>query len=80
MKNAIRILALTFLFTLVFSLNAALAQPHPGEQGNGGNAGGAPIAGAGAPIGSGEIFLLAFAALYAGRKVYVIGKLQPVKV
>ncbi|MEI6062653.1 MAG: hypothetical protein WCR72_18260 [Bacteroidota bacterium] len=76
MKNIIRIFAITCFFTLAISMNYASAQPSPDEQGNSSSAGGAPISGGGAPIGNGEIFLFAFLALYSGRKVYVVSKLQ----
>jgi hypothetical protein len=70
MNKAIRILTITCFFTLAVSLNSATAQPHPSSQANGSNTGGAPIAGSGAPVGSGEIFLFVMAAMYGVKKAY----------
>lgn len=58
------IAALVLFPVLVFS------QPSPGANANGTPVQGAPIAGGGAPVGSGVGFLLILAAAYGSVKIY----------
>jgi len=70
MIKKINILYILLFLTLTTSLQIAIAQPPPpGNQSNGLSTSGDPI-GAGAPVGSGEVFLLLLAAIYGGKKVY----------
>ena len=70
MTKKLKTLYIMLFLTLTTTLQTALAQPPPpGNQSNGLSTSGDPIGG-GAPIGSGEIFLLLMAAMYGGKKVY----------
>lgn len=70
MIKKLKILYILLFLTLTTSLQTAFAQPPPpGNQSNGLGTSGDPI-GAGAPVGSGEIFLLILAAMYGAKKVY----------
>ena len=71
MKKNIFLLA--FLIAISFSLSAQAPPPPPSSGDNGvknGFVGGSE--GNGAPVGSGTFILLAFAAAYAGRKMYMV--------
>jgi hypothetical protein len=70
MKKRVKLLIVIAVIASATSMNAAFAQPHANQQSNGSSTGGAPIAGSGAPIGGGEIFLLIMAAIYGGKKAY----------
>jgi len=70
MKKRVKLLVIIAVIFLATSITTTFAQPNPGQQSNGSTTGGAPIAGSGAPIGSGEIFLLIMAAMYGGKRVY----------
>jgi len=69
MKKALKYSLLTafLVFSSVISVNA---QPHAGQQNDGGAVSGGRI-GAGAPVGNGTLILLTLAVAYASRKVYV---------
>ena len=70
MKKNFKIMIIAILLVTAPLLMLAQAPPHP----NGGSAptaGNGPVGG-GAPIGSGTLILLALAAAYGGRKVYVV--------
>lgn len=68
MKKLIRISVL-FAFILVAPL-LTVAQPQPGQQGDGSSVGGGTIGGGGAPIGSGMVLLISLGAGYGAKKVY----------
>ena len=73
MKRSFKILIITALMAIAPVIMFAQNPPHPGDGGNpesGTEVGGTPPAGA--PIGNGTFILLALAAAYAGRKVYVM--------
>ena len=76
MKRSFKILIITALMAiapvLIFAQTGNENEPpHPNDPKNGGTTvGGGPPAGA--PIGNGTFILLALAAAYAGRKVYVM--------
>ena len=75
MKRSFRILIITAFMAiaplLMLAQPAQNEPPHPTDPKNGGTTvGGGPPAGA--PIGNGTFILLALAAAYAGRKVYVM--------
>ena len=70
------ILLLTVLFTLSITLMAQAPPSPPGTGNNGGTNGFVGgTTGSGAPVGSGTFILLAFAAAYAGHKMYVINRI-----
>ena len=71
MKKTYKVIALIAVFVLVAYL--AQAQPHPGNTSGGGAVEGPPI-GAGAPIGSGTVLLIALASAYGGHKFYKVNK------
>ncbi len=64
MKKIVASLAIIGMFSL-----GAIAQPQPGNDGNGTGVGGDPIGG-GAPVGSGIAVLLAAGAAYGSKKVF----------
>ncbi|MEI8046156.1 MAG: hypothetical protein WCI92_02150 [Bacteroidota bacterium] len=70
MNRKIRILATIVILFFASASTQVYAQPHPDGQSNGSATGGAPIAGASAPVGSGMMILLTLAAAYGGTKVY----------
>lgn len=70
MKKRVKILLVIAVIAIATLMNTTSAQPHPNEQSNGSSTGGSPIAGSGAPVGSGEIFLFIMAAMYGGKKAY----------
>ncbi len=67
-------LALTFAVLLIFGFTA-MAQPQPGNNGNGTQTGGDPIGG-GAPVGSGLAVLLAMGAAYGLKKTKILNRNQ----
>jgi hypothetical protein len=71
MKKIYKVVALIAVFVLVGYL--AQAQPHAGQSSGGGAVVGGRI-GAGAPIGSGTILLVALASAYGGRKIYKVNR------
>ena len=74
MKRSFKILIITAFMAIAPVIMFAQQPPHPGDDGNpegsGTEVGGNPPAGA--PIGNGTFILLGLAAVYAGRKVYVM--------
>jgi len=74
MKRSFRILIITALMAIAPVIMFAQQPPHPDDDPttdpNSTTVGGGPPAGA--PIGNGTFILLALAAAYAGRKVYVM--------
>ena len=72
MKRSFKILIITALMAIAPVIMFAQQPPHPDDDptGTGTTVGGTPPAGA--PIGNGTFILLALAAAYAGRKVYVM--------
>jgi hypothetical protein len=71
MKKTVKVIALIAVFVLVGFL--AQAQPHAGQSSGGGAVVGGRI-GAGAPIGSGTLLLVALASVYGTRKFYNVNK------
>ena len=71
MKKIIILLALLTIGSLSILAQAPPPTPPAAANNNGNGAVGA-TGDTGAPIGSGTFILLAFAAAYAGRKVYVV--------
>jgi len=76
MKRSFKILIITAFMAIAPIIMFAQQPPHPGG-GTGGEppASGTEVGGnppAGAPIGNGTFILLGLAAVYAGRKVYVM--------
>ena len=72
MKKILQYSCLT-AFLMISPFISLRAQPHAGITSEGGNVGGGRIGAAGgAPIGSGTYILLTLAAVYTGRKVYVL--------
>jgi hypothetical protein len=59
---------ITIVFFAALASNAQ-TPPHPSQNGNGSNVGGAPVGG-GAPIDGGLSILIALGAAYGGRKIY----------
>jgi hypothetical protein len=68
MKKILQYSFLTVLlvFSVILNLNA---QPHAGQQSTGTVTGDRIGAGAGAPVGSGTLFLIGLAGLYGGKKI-----------
>ena len=71
MKKIISITAI--LIISLFFLSPVLYATTPGDPPAGPQAGDLPIGG-GAPIGGGSLILLGMAAIYGGRKLYVLNK------
>lgn len=71
MKKILQYIFLTGMLLLSISLNIN-AQPHAGQQSDGGGVSGSRIGDApsGAPVGSGTLLLISLAGFYGGRKVY----------
>ncbi len=71
MKKILQYIFLTGMLLLSISVNIN-AQPHAGQQSDGGGVSGSRIGDApsGAPVGSGTLLLLGLASLYGGKKVY----------
>lgn len=69
MKPNFKILTLIALLAVMPLLLPAQAPPHPG--GDPTTSGNTPVGG-GAPVGNGTLILLSLAALYAGKKMYIV--------
>jgi len=71
MKNITRILTLIFFVLTANVINAQPPHPNGGKVPGASGTTNAPVGG-GAPIGSGNLFLIVLAAAYAGRKACMI--------
>jgi len=74
MKQIIKTIVVVLLFSVPFGL-LAQAPPPPDDLATGGGMGSSPNGG-NAPIGGGTIVLLAFGAIYGGKKIYDISTNQ----
>lgn len=72
MKKILSILTI-LIFTLFFSISEVNADTGTPGDPPGDPTGGTPIGG-GAPIGGGSLILIGLAAVYGGRKLYMINK------
>lgn len=73
MKHSARILFLSAILTLLFSISfneTVLSQPPPPPPPGGGHGEGGNQPAGGAPIGDGVYLLIGLAGLYGGKKVY----------
>lgn len=72
MKNLLKNISLTLLFSLMLSLPSVFADepPPPG----GGPGSGDPPVGGGTPVGEGLVLLIAMGAGYASKKIFQIRK------
>ncbi|MCB0805989.1 MAG: hypothetical protein KDC05_09345 [Bacteroidales bacterium] len=75
MKKAIKFTAILAIALMTSLAIQAQNPPHPGQNGNGSNVGGAPVGG-GAPIDGGVSLLMLLGAAYGAKKAYRISRIK----